>query len=140
MTTEVIRLSDNPSLKSVKEAAIAALRGGKLVVFPTETVYGIGALASSAEAVDRLVSAKGGVAEEELDEKGLGGSGFGIIPGEGVPPPVVPLACLGAEELAGIAGDIVFVEHSLCLGFFAFPCNNRGSLSGLTDWQASADW
>lgn len=59
MTTEVIRLADNPSLKSIKEATIAALRGGKLVVFPTETVYGIGALASSSEAVNRLVTAKG---------------------------------------------------------------------------------
>ena len=59
MTTEVIRLCDNSSLQSVKEAVISALRGGKLVVFPTETVYGIGALASSPEAVNRLVTAKG---------------------------------------------------------------------------------
>ena len=59
MTTEVIRLSENPSLSSVKKTTIGALRAGKLVVFPTETVYGIGALASSSEAVLRLISAKG---------------------------------------------------------------------------------
>jgi protein-tyrosine phosphatase len=59
MTQEVIRLADNPSLKSVKETVLAVLRAGKLVVFPTETVYGIGAMASSSEAVRRLVSAKG---------------------------------------------------------------------------------
>lgn len=59
MTTEIIRLADNSSLSSVREKAIAALRAGKLVVFPTETVYGIGALATSTEAVRRLMSAKG---------------------------------------------------------------------------------
>jgi hypothetical protein len=53
-----------------------------------------------------------------------------------MPPPVIAFFGLRAEQLAGIAGDIVFVEHSLCLGFFAFPCNNRGSLSGLTEWQS----
>lgn len=59
MTTEVIRLADNPSLKTVKEKTISALRDGKIVVFPTETVYGIGAMASNLDAVNRLMTAKG---------------------------------------------------------------------------------
>lgn len=59
MTTEVIRLSDNPSLKTIREKTTEALRAGKLVVFPTETVYGLGVLASNQEAVLRLMSAKG---------------------------------------------------------------------------------
>ena len=59
MTTRIIRLSDNPSLKTVKEETISSLRRGELVVFPTETVYGIGALASNREAVQRLMTAKG---------------------------------------------------------------------------------
>ena len=38
---------------------MAALAAGALVVFPTETVYGLGADARSAAAVDRLVAVRG---------------------------------------------------------------------------------
>lgn len=40
-------------------AAVSALRGGRLVVLPTDTVYGIGADAFNSEAVAALLSAKG---------------------------------------------------------------------------------
>ena len=39
--------------------AVAALRAGELVAFPTETVYGLGADAANAEAVRRLYAVKG---------------------------------------------------------------------------------
>ncbi|WP_033330818.1 L-threonylcarbamoyladenylate synthase [Streptomyces novaecaesareae] len=39
--------------------AVAAVRRGELVVLPTDTVYGVGADAFSAEAVARLLAAKG---------------------------------------------------------------------------------
>jgi L-threonylcarbamoyladenylate synthase len=41
------------------EAAAAALRAGELVIFPTETVYGLGCDAASPRAVARLFAAKG---------------------------------------------------------------------------------
>lgn len=41
------------------EAAAAAIRAGLAVAFPTETVYGLGALAGDAGAVARLYEAKG---------------------------------------------------------------------------------
>jgi L-threonylcarbamoyladenylate synthase len=41
------------------EHAAALLRGGKLVAFPTETVYGLGANALNAEAVARIYAVKG---------------------------------------------------------------------------------
>lgn len=41
------------------EAAAQALREGKLVAFPTETVYGLGADATNDEAVARVYAAKG---------------------------------------------------------------------------------
>lgn len=41
------------------DVAVAALRAGKVVAFPTETVYGIGAVASNAKAVDRIFTLKG---------------------------------------------------------------------------------
>lgn len=39
--------------------AAALLRAGKLVAFPTETVYGLGADAANAEAIDGIFAAKG---------------------------------------------------------------------------------
>lgn len=44
---------------SATEAAISAIRDGELVVFPTDTVYGIAADAFSPLAVERLLAAKG---------------------------------------------------------------------------------
>lgn len=41
------------------ERAVARLRAGELVAFPTETVYGLGADARSPEAVRRIFAAKG---------------------------------------------------------------------------------
>ena len=39
--------------------AVRVLRAGGLVAFPTETVYGLGADATNAEAIARLYQAKG---------------------------------------------------------------------------------
>src|SRR5438874_8505357 len=44
---------------AVAEHAARALAAGGLVAFPTETVYGLGADATSGEAVARLYEAKG---------------------------------------------------------------------------------
>src|SRR5215475_2435519 len=41
------------------EEAAALIRAGRLVAFPTETVYGLGANALDADAVARLFEAKG---------------------------------------------------------------------------------
>ena len=41
------------------ERAAALIRAGKLVAFPTETVYGLGANALDAAAVERIFEAKG---------------------------------------------------------------------------------
>ena len=41
------------------EEAVRLLRGGRLVAFPTETVYGLGADATNSDAVQRIFAAKG---------------------------------------------------------------------------------
>lgn len=41
------------------QAAVSAVRSGQLVVFPTDTVYGVGADAFRADSVKSLLSAKG---------------------------------------------------------------------------------
>lgn len=48
----------DPNLKAIRDVAQFA-RAGKIVAFPTETVYGIGAAASKREAVEKLYSIKG---------------------------------------------------------------------------------
>ncbi|WP_242394721.1 L-threonylcarbamoyladenylate synthase [Anaeromyxobacter oryzisoli] len=47
-----------PELASRVEQAAAVLRAGGIVVYPTETFYGLGALASAGEALERLARAK----------------------------------------------------------------------------------
>ena len=47
-----------PDARAIDEAA-NALRAGQIVVFPTETVYGLGALATSRDAVKRVFEVKG---------------------------------------------------------------------------------
>ena len=48
-----------PASTEVLDRAVALLRAGQLVAFPTETVYGLGADASDPEAVARIFAAKG---------------------------------------------------------------------------------
>jgi L-threonylcarbamoyladenylate synthase len=55
LETKVVHVGDPSWL----EAAMAALQGGGLVAFPTETVYGVGALAFDGEAISGIYRAKG---------------------------------------------------------------------------------
>ena len=58
LKTKVIRAAeDNPRTAELLEAA-ACISAGGMVVFPTETVYGLGANALSAEAVSRVFRVK----------------------------------------------------------------------------------
>src|SRR3989304_3493734 len=57
-TKLIIMSLEKPDLEGLKEAA-DILRKGGLVVFPTETVYGLGADAVNADAVKRVFDAKG---------------------------------------------------------------------------------
>jgi L-threonylcarbamoyladenylate synthase len=61
MTTEVL-----PAIAAAIARAAALLRGGGLVAFPTETVYGLGANALDAAAVARIFAAKGRPAANPL--------------------------------------------------------------------------
>ena len=59
LNTKIIKMDpDNIDYDVIKEAAEIINRGG-VVVFPTETVYGIGADALNDEAVDKIFKAKG---------------------------------------------------------------------------------
>ena len=54
MNTKILKINDN-SLKLAK----ALIENGELVAIPTETVYGLGGLATSTEAVNKIFQAKG---------------------------------------------------------------------------------
>jgi len=59
MNTEVVRVDpENPDPATLGRAA-ALIRAGRLVAFPTETVYGLGANAQDPAAVGRIYEAKG---------------------------------------------------------------------------------
>lgn len=57
--SEVISLQNLVDDSIAVDRSVETLRRGKLVVFPTETVYGLAALASNEEAVQRLCVQKG---------------------------------------------------------------------------------
>ena len=59
MKTRVLTVDPQQPDPSVIEEAAAALREGKLVAFPTETVYGLGAHALNEAAVQKIFDAKG---------------------------------------------------------------------------------
>ena len=59
MHTEVLAIDPVHPDPSIIERAAALLRAGEVVVFPTETVYGLGAAALQTGAVERIFAAKG---------------------------------------------------------------------------------
>lgn len=59
MATQVIQIGPDEDATAATEAARAGLLAGKLVVFPTETVYGLAANAAHAGAIARLRECKG---------------------------------------------------------------------------------
>ncbi len=73
-----------------RPGAVAALRAGELVAFPTETVYGLGANAADALAVARIFALKGRPADHPLivhlgNERQLARVGPGHPAGRGAP-------------------------------------------------------
>ncbi len=56
---KILKISaQNPDPRIIKEAA-RIMKNGGLVIFPTETVYGLGADAFNARAVAKIFKAKG---------------------------------------------------------------------------------
>lgn len=66
METRVLKVHPWRPEPEVVEAAARVLRGGGLVAFPTETVYGLGADALDAEAVQRIFEAKARPADDPV--------------------------------------------------------------------------
>ena len=59
MTPVVIDVRNAQDARDVVHRAVQALAEGKLVAFPTETVYGLAASALNEQAVQRLLDVKG---------------------------------------------------------------------------------
>lgn len=66
MNTEILNLSPDAPDEAVLHRAATVLRRGGLVVFPTETVYGLGADGTCAEAAMRIYRAKGRPSDNPL--------------------------------------------------------------------------
>ncbi len=60
MAAEFLRIyPENPEQKKI-ERAVSVLRNGGLIIYPTDTVYGLGCDIFNQKAIDRLKSVKGG--------------------------------------------------------------------------------
>src|SRR5438105_14319783 len=66
MSPVVINVANAEDPRDVVHRAVQALAEGKLVAFPTETVYGLAASALSETAVERLLAVKGRAAGHPL--------------------------------------------------------------------------
>ncbi|WP_223640306.1 L-threonylcarbamoyladenylate synthase [Planococcus sp. 4-30] len=66
MKTEIIFVDNNVDEEESYAQAVGILLSGEVVAFPTETVYGLGADATNAEAVGRIFEAKGRPADNPL--------------------------------------------------------------------------
>ena len=58
MKTEVLKVTKDSDIGPIVTRAISVLAGGGLVAFPTETVYGLGAIADNPQALNRLAEVK----------------------------------------------------------------------------------
>lgn len=58
-TTRVLPVDPSAPEESAIQEAACLLKDGKLVAFPTDTLYGLGADATDPEAIERVFSAKG---------------------------------------------------------------------------------
>ena len=65
MKSKYADLKQNNDLNKIKEAAMS-IKQGNIVLFPTETVYGIGANALDASAVNKIFEAKGRASDNPL--------------------------------------------------------------------------
>ena len=54
MQTEIIKIQDPHASRLDIERAAEVIRSGGLVVFPTETVYGLGGDGTNAEAAEKI--------------------------------------------------------------------------------------
>lgn len=98
MTTRLYTIdAENPDPSIMRVAADCLLAGG-LVAFPTETVYGLGANALDAEAVNRIYIAKGRPANNPL---------------------IVHIAL--SEQLEQVAMDIPEIARQLAAAFWPGP-------------------
>lgn len=59
METKTILVDEHVNNDESYAQAVDFIRGGEVVAFPTETVYGLGADAMNATAVDKIFEAKG---------------------------------------------------------------------------------
>ena len=98
IATIIIRVdSTAPDAAAIRQAAATLLDGG-LVAFPTETVYGLGANALDAAAVQRIFVAKGRPASDPL---------------------IVHIAAL--DQLDSVAEDVPALAYTLAQAFWPGP-------------------
>ncbi len=109
MTLMRFPTTTDDELEAAIDAASLAVRRGELVVFPTDTVYGVGADAFDPEAVQRLLDAKGR--------------------GRDMPPPVLVSASTTLDALAvNVPGWARALVAEFWPGPLTLVCHQQASL------------
>ena len=136
----------DPNLKAIREIA-QSTRLGKIVAFPTETVYGIGVPASKKEAVERLYAIKGRERDKpfayhigDWDQLAflnvVRTSGFRYLSKKFWPGPVTLVVQAGGGEKIGIRYPRSLPASALITSagepFFATSANKSGQSSPKT--------
>jgi L-threonylcarbamoyladenylate synthase len=88
--SQILRVSDKSSLQEAAQRAAEVLTQGGLVIFPTETVYGLAADALSLEAVRRVWEVKGRPSDKPLPVQVADTDGLRLLWRE-VPADLLPL-------------------------------------------------
>ena len=108
--TTMYPTADDGELETAIEAAAQAVQQGQLVILPTDTVYGIGADAFDAAAVQSLLDAKGR--------------------GRDMPPPVLVSSATTLTALAtGLAPYVEALTEAFWPGPLTLVCNQQASLT-----------
>ncbi len=66
MTARIVILTHDAPVSQIAQQASAVIRAGNLIIFPTDTVYGLGADPENEQAVTALFTAKGRAAEKPI--------------------------------------------------------------------------
>lgn len=58
LSYEIFVVDNAPNLESIINASVKSLKSGNVIAIPTDTIYGVAALAQSTEAVTKLYEIK----------------------------------------------------------------------------------
>jgi protein-tyrosine phosphatase len=151
MVTQVLQVADDSQAAQAARQGASVLSGGGLVAFATETVYGVGALAANAAAMERLRELKDRPKRPfsvHLGQPGDAGRYIGDMPAiakrlieKAWPGPLTLLVALGghlADEKLQTAGLYEVLAWEDVIGLRCPDCPVASAMLSAVDWPVVA--